>query len=494
MKIVILGAGTAGLVTALMVREKYPLSNITIIKSGEIGIVGVGEGSTEHWAEFMDYVGINIVELIYETKATIKIGILFKNWNDNSEYVHSINSFALSGLNRPEVFNQLHLYSKNKFSLSPGFEQIYYKNYVHLEKNLRCSNQYHFDTFKLNEYLTKKCIEKNMQFLDTTVIDILQDSAGNVTHLITEDDRVPGDLFIDCSGFKRFISSKLGVKWESKAKYLPMNRAIAFPTELDNPEEIEPYTTSTALSAGWSWKIPTQERYGNGYVFNSDYISTDQALGEMNFLLNRNVEKVAKDIKFDAGRVDKFWVKNVVSVGLAGSFAEPLEAQSIGFTIIQATSLINYLDTWLFNKNISEQYNKDMDDVFNNIVDYLQLHYLGNKNDSKFWQDKPFILTDFLKDNIEQFKYGIIDPVLFKNVDFMFKTPNFYQVLAGLNLINKTLLQESLKKNRELYNKNHNTKAMSLTDQNLNSIVIKHNEYIKLVNDNYTYRKMIYES
>jgi flavin-dependent dehydrogenase len=493
MNIVVLGAGTAGLVTALMIREKYPLSKINIIKSGEIGIIGVGEGSTEHWAQFMDYVGIDVVDLIYETKATVKIGILFKDWNHNSEYVHNVGAYSQSSLNRPELFNHLYLLNNDKFPLSPGFNEIYYKNYVQHTNNLRCSNQYHFDTFKLNEYLMKKCLERDMIVIDTIVTEVLQAPDGDITHLRTEHSNIPGDIFIDCSGFKRVISSKLGVEWESKSKYLPMNRAIAFPTELDDPNNIEPYTTSTALSAGWSWKIPTQDRYGNGYVFNSDYISADQALSEMNLVLNLNVEKAARDIKFDAGKVNKFWVRNVISVGLSSSFAEPLEAQSIGFTIIQAGSLINYLDTWAFNKEISDQYNEDMDKVFNNIIDYLQLHYFGNRTDTKFWQDKPFVLTDFIKNNIEQFKSGIIDPILFKD-NFMFKTANFYQVLAGLDLINKNSLKESLSKNRDQYNQNNYSAAISIINKTATQLVIKHSEYLKQVNDNYIYRRSLSES
>ncbi len=494
MNIVILGAGTAGLVTALMIRTKYPLAKITIIKSGDIGIVGVGEGSTEHWTQFMDFVGIDVVDLIYKTKATVKIGILFKDWNINSEYVHNVSVYTLSGLGRPEIYN--HLYLNNittKFPLSPHFEQTYYKNYVLHTNDLRPSNQYHFDTFKLNDYLTSKCSEREIQFIDTEVFDVIQDDTGNVTHLKTNQGLFSGDLFVDCSGFKRVISSKLGTKWVSKADYLPMNRAIAFPTEHTNPKEIEPYTTATALSAGWSWRIPTQERYGNGYVFNSNYISADQALGEINNSHKCNVEKFARDIKFEAGRVDKFWVKNVICIGLSGSFAEPLEAQSIGFTIIQAKTLLNYLDSWLIDNNVSSKYNEIMNGSFDNIVDYLQLHYLGNRNDSDFWRDKPFKLTDFIKENLLQFKSGVFDPNLFNKPDLMFTIANFYQVLAGLDLIDKLTLAKSLDRFRFDYNKNNHEAAQQLATSK-EFYVMKHYDYIKLINDNYLFKKALNEN
>jgi len=265
MNIVILGAGTAGLISALIIKEKYPFNNITVIKSGDIGIIGVGEGSTEHWRQFMDFVGIEQRELIYKTKATIKIGILFKNWVKDHEYVHTIGDHAVSPLSRLDMYHHLFLESPNeKFPLSPGFERSFYNNLVPVSNNLNISNQFHFDTFKLNEYLLELCQKQGIAIIDAVITEVYQDVNGSITGLRSDKETFKGDFFIDCSGFKRVISSKLGNKFVSMADYLPMNHAIAFPTELDDPAEIEPYTLTTALSAGWLWKIPTQERYGNG--------------------------------------------------------------------------------------------------------------------------------------------------------------------------------------------------------------------------------------
>lgn len=485
MNIVVLGAGTAGLVTALMLREKYPFYNITIVKSGDIGIVGVGEGSTEHWSEFMNFVGINLSELIRETKATVKIGILFKDWIPGKQYVHSISAAELSALNKPEIFNQLLLNdSEVEFPLSGHFEYMFYKNCVPLFENLRPSNQYHFDTFALNEYLNKICMQRKMDIVDCKVTDAEQDANGNITSLITTAGIIKGDFFVDCSGFKRVLSNKVGSKWVSKSQYLPMNHAIAFPTELDDKNDLEPYTTSTALSSGWSWKIPTQERYGNGYVFCDSYLNADQALNEINISLNKNVEKAARDIKFEAGCVDKFWNKNVVCVGLSGSFAEPLEAQSIGFTIIQARLLNDCLDTWLLNPKISEVYNKKLNDSFENIISYLQLHYLTTRNDTKFWKDKPFELTNTIKDNIESFQSGIISPLLFDNSSFMFRIFNWYQVLAGLDIIDKNKLSLHLQSNLPIYNNNFYNKAMNIRDKESKTTKITHRQYLDIVMNN----------
>jgi hypothetical protein len=494
MKIVVLGAGTAGLVTALILREKYPTYPITIIKSDTIGIVGVGEGSTEHWARFMDYVNIDYLELLYETKATIKIGILFKDWHSGPDYVHSISSFELSALNRPELFHHLYLNGiQENFPLSPHFNLIYFKNLVDQSNNLRVSNQYHFDTFKLGNYLSKICISRDIIIEDKIVTDVILDNNGDVQELVSEQGNVFGDLFIDCSGFKRILSNKTGNKWVSKTEYLPLNRAIAFPTEQIENQNIEPYTTSTALSAGWSWRIPTQERYGNGYVFNTDYIDSDNALSELSTTLGINVEKFARDIPFEAGKVDKFWFKNVISVGLAGSFAEPLEAQSIGFTIVQSLVLLDYLDAWPFNKNVREGFNEQMDEIFDNIIDYLQLHYLGNRNDTKFWQDKPFTLTEFNKENMPLFKRGIFLNSEYKN-NYMFKLANFYQVAAGLNLIDKNLLTENLNLNRLTYNNIYHNKAIEFLNSIKNRAVMSHRDYLNLASYNYLHKRGLNEN
>lgn len=485
--IIVLGAGTAGLISALMIKAKYPYTNVKVIRSKDIGIIGVGEGSTEHWDDFLRFTNINHLEVICETDATIKIGILFKEWNNNSEYVHSVGYHSMSGINRPEFFNQLLLNNINsKFPLSPEFELIYYKNKVALTQNLKPSNQYHFDTFKLNEFLQKKCLQRGIEIVDGTVVDVNITPEGNISGLKLENQKeLVADFFIDCSGFKRIISSKVGCSWVSFKEFLPLNHAIALPTELDTYDDIEPYTTATALYNGWCWKIPTQTRYGNGYVFCDEYVDTDEALGEFSRHLKKDIEKVARDIKFEAGRIDSFWKKNVVSIGLSSSFAEPLEAQSIGFTIVQMFNLLNKIDLWTFNTEVSEDYNKKMNESFDNIISYLQLHYFGNRDDSKFWRDRPFKTTPFNKQVLALAKQGVIDAGMFEHTHNMFKVPNWFQVLAGLQLINRENLISSLNKNEDSYNKTFQNSVFNhVVDLKTNFKVIKHRDFLNLVKYN----------
>lgn len=485
MKVCILGAGTAGLVAAIILRERYPLYPITIVKSGEIGIIGVGEGSTEQWAKFMRYVNIPLEDLFYHTHSTVKIGILFKDWNIGKDYVHTVEDPVITKFGRPDVYDELIKIDSGRFPLTPLFENIYSKNRVPLRTDLRVSNQYHFDTFKLNEYLSKICRERNILIEDSEILDAdVHPITGNITKLKGKTREYEADLFIDCSGFRRVLAKKLKNNWISMTRFLPMNHAIAFPTEFEPGQDIEPYTTCTALKSGWSWKIPTQDRYGNGYVFSDNYINSDQALNEISSSINKNIEKVARDIKFEAGKLEKFWCKNVVSVGLCGSFAEPLEAQSIGFTIQQIFCLLEHLEGSVFWDKASEAFNKHMDDTFNNAISFLQLHYIVKRDDSDFWRDKPFELTDFNKETLEVFKKGYFSTIHFSQSPFcLFWQCNWYQVIHGVGLLDKAFLLNKNKKDRytpEAY-KRFKLDAEGMIKSAREMYTISHKEYIKYV-------------
>ena len=486
-KVIIVGAGTAGLICALYLQKHSP-NNITVIKSSSIGIVGVGEGSTEHWAKFMNECDIDFKELIVETEATIKIGILFDNWNHiGSQYVHSITENPGAFFyNTLVYFNQKILTTQNPspFLLSTDFEEIYFKNKIPLYPELKSSNQYHFDTFKLNSYLTKKCKERGVNIVEATIEDITLNNQGNINTLITQDNTtINGDFFVDCTGFKKVLMSKLGAKWISYSKYLPMNHAITFPTNLPLNKKIEPYTRCTALSSGWVWKIPTQTRYGNGYVFNDNFINSTQALDEFNNHLNVSYKEPSKDIKFEAGKINNFWVKNCVAIGLASGFSEPLEAQSIGLSILQSSLLAQMLPSWKIDQKSSTQYNLIIDKIFNNIIDYLQVHYMVKRNDSKFWKNNNFTLTNFNQETIKLFSSGAFSPNYFEDY-LMFKSPNFYQVYYGLGLLTK----EKILKHSNNFTKDHHKYTLEnyLSQKPEIPNSIDHWEYLKLIKENHS--------
>lgn len=432
-KLLILGGGTSGLVNAIILKSVYQKLDITIVKSSDIGIIGVGEGSTEHWARFMQVAGISVHELLRETDATFKSGIKFINWNgDDDYYFHSVHSQYIreSVIGSNGVYLGMISEGKSHHDIIPN---NIHKS-VHYEPLEGTVNQFHFNTMKLNDYLIKQCLSRDIKIIDDTIEDVILDETGHVQELHGKNNKYQADFFIDCSGFKRVISSKLGATWVDCSEYLPMNSAFAFPTE--KIEDIPSHTLSTAMSSGWMWRIPTFDRFGNGYVYCDKFITDEQAIAEAQSVFSTPIN-IAKTFKFKAGYVDKFWIKNCVSVGLAGSFVEPLEASSIGTSIQQAFgiagSLMNYERN---NQSLIDKYNQDFEDVAKNIIDFVQLHYITSREDSAFWRDcKNLKLTEFNQQTLDYFKKAGPSASFFSKPYLLFREVNWLLVMHGLKML-----------------------------------------------------------
>jgi len=440
--IIVLGGGTAGLISAITIKQTFPNYSVKVIESDSVGIIGVGEGSTEHWRRWSEYCKIDIRELVRETDGALKKGIKFENWNgDGKSYFH-----ALSHPFYP--YNQA--VNSNAFIKTLIIDNIKTEDVlldtslVDYGGGLFTVNQYHFNTFKLNTYLHKLCDERKIDVINSTIKDVVLTETGDVDYIIAEDDvKYYADLFIDSSGFKRVLATKVGAKWISYKKYLPMNHALAFPT--NDITDLKPYTLSRALSSGWNWRISTQGRYGNGYVFDDNFIDATKAHDEVQSFYTEEV-KVAKDIKFEAGRVDKLWINNCISIGLSASFVEPLEASSIGNSILQSFGLCDMLEEWFIDRSIAEDYNVKFVACFDNIVDFVQLHYMTKRNDTEFWKtlSERMTKTDFIEHNLELFKKCLPQTYKFSGMYNMFTAPNWAQVMAGLELFDKDFLQDRL--------------------------------------------------
>jgi len=441
--ITILGGGTAGLIAALMLKQSLKVANVKVIESSKIGIIGVGEGSTEHWDTFMKFIGIDAQDLISNTGATYKLGIRFENWNgDGKHYWHAIgHEFGHLDENTGLYPWAYKCIADNLTADDTVWEEV--RTNTVRPPFTHVSNQYHFDTRKLNDYFHRLASERGIQFYDDEIENVILDEEGFVKTLVGKKQSYDGDFFIDSSGFNRVISSKLGAKWIDCGDKLPMNSALAFPTPYQ--EEIHQWTNAKALSSGWMWRIPTQDRFGNGYVFCDQFISEDQAYEEIVKEIGFEPE-IGKKVKFSAGYVDRFWIKNCLSIGLAGMFVEPLEASSIGSTIQQIFGFINSIHCWnRENKSYIDRYNTDFSGVAQNIIDFIQLHYITKRNDSDFWRwvKDGIVLTDFNKENLEIWKNTFPSHAIFNDHYKMFKSINFIQVLHGLELFNTEAFKES---------------------------------------------------
>lgn len=439
-KVTIVGGGTAGLVNALMLKTAFPNADVSIVESSKIGIIGVGEGSTEHWKYFMETCGISLGEMLIKTKATHKNGIRFENWTEHTpDYMHSVSSV-------PEIrpFNVLGLYAGLVQDGKTLTENIaprgIIENMVPANNPHESVNQYHFDTFKLNEYLHELAFFRGIKIIDGDVVSVNHNlENGHIESVLLEDNQViSSDIWIDASGTKRvLISTMEGFSWRSFRKYLQMNAAIAFPTEADPSGQIRPYTRARATKNGWMWEIPTQERRGNGYVFCSDYMTTEEAAKEASIMTGYEVEP-ARQFDFDPGCLEKMWVKNCIAVGICSSFVEPIEATSIGSTIQQARAIIENVFAYKHgDDSIPSFFNKKMSVMMENIVSMISLHYVSDRRDSEMWKNQASMaIPEYLQELLDI--WAVRPPVMtdISSTSFeMFLVPHFYHVAQGQKLI-----------------------------------------------------------
>lgn len=388
-KIVIVGSGTAGLVAAHIIRGMFPFYEITIVSSEQIGIIGVGEGSTEHWRIFQDLSGIAVDDMVKHADITHKYGIRYENWtNHTPDYFHSVGGLG------PTVGSFLAGYAyalSNGKQLTPLFswKGLTENKIIDQGENTHLgTNQYHFDTFKLNSFLRTMALNKNIRIVNDEVTNAHVDEYGFISTItLKSGNSLYGDFFIDASGFSRALLSKITDNdFVAYRKYLPCDTAIAFPTPMHESGQIRPYTRARALSSGWMWEIPTQERRGNGYVFASDFITVEEAIREASEVHGFEVTP-AKVINFQSGYFRTTWKNNCFAIGLAAAFVEPLEATSISTTIQQVRLLCSYLPTFSHQRMYGiREYHRIIDSVMENILTMISLHYISDRTDSEMWR------------------------------------------------------------------------------------------------------------
>ena len=439
----IVGGGTAGLTTALILRAQYPALPITLIESERIGIIGVGEGSTEHWATFMAVCGITLEDLFRNTGATFKYGINFKDWtHPGSQYVHSVSEaytvplptghklaypwMIAQGCESHELVHDWILPSLHR----PPHDTV---------------NQFHFDTHKLNAYLHRLCCERDIEIIRADIADVTLQPEGGIASLTTKEGQTLSyDFYIDCTGFARLLAHKaLGSEWISYREYLPMNSALAFPTPAE--EVIPSWTLARAMQSGWLWRIPTQDRWGNGYVFDDRYTSFEQAQKEVEELLGYPIEP-ARKITFEAGRLKQAWVNNCVAIGISSSFVEPLEASTIGAGIQQALEFSSRFSAYAQgDTDQPAHYNHWNTALIDNILSFIALHYRTQRDDTLFWasvQELP--TTEHFRAYWESFQERVPDADAFPDRSMMFKEANWLIVMQGLGQLPYPAVQRDL--------------------------------------------------
>lgn len=479
--LLVVGGGTAGLIAAIILKTKLDIK-IDVVHSKNIGIVGVGEGSTEHWKDFMDHAGINQYDLIKECDATYKSGIMFEGWG-TKDYLHSV-----AGPLNARTGQYHHVYASmianNAPTLTlPSMWNSRVPKSVLGNSNAFIVNQFHFNTHKLNDFLIKIAKSKGISVIEDDINDVTLNDQGEIDKIVGVQRNYTYDFYIDSTGFKRILMNKLGAKWNSYGKYLKMKSAIAFPTP--DTEEYNMWTLAKAMDYGWLFRLPTFGRGGNGYIFDSDYITAEQAKTEVEQLLGHEIE-VGKSFNFDPGAVDRAWIKNCCAVGLSSNFVEPLEASSIGSSIQQSFLLMHRLLN--YDDNTIHRYNKSFTDLTENIRDFVLLHYITRKDNSPFWKDLAGNdITDSLGSNLESWRTKLpISEDFNEYSDFiMFKAENQIQIMDGLNLFDRSAIKREYESYRPFVKESVAAIMRNYEDLERNTPTFSHKEILSLIRQYY---------
>ncbi len=445
--IVIVGGGTSGWMTATslatVLRGRY---EIRLVESDEIGIVGVGEATIPMIQRFNKVVGIDEAEFLKATNGTFKLGIEFVNWGKlGDRYMHGFGRLGQDLWTVPfeQYWHKMRKLGKAHDLGEYSITRAAAKAHKFMPAAADVPNSplgdiayaYHFDASLYARYLRGLCEARGVKRTEGKIVQVTQrEGDGHVDALVLESgERVEGDLFIDCSGFRGLlIEETLQTGFEDWSHWLPCDRAFAVPCE--SAPQLLPYTRSTAHRAGWQWRIPLQNRIGNGHVFSSAHVSEDEAAATLLANLDGKPLAVPRLIKFKAGMRKLAWNKNVVAVGLAGGFLEPLESTSIHLVQAAVSQLISFFPDKGFNPTDIAEFNRQTRFHFERIRDFIILHYhLNQRTDSDFWKGCAAMdVPETLKEKMALFKtHGR----LFRFNDELFAEVGWLQVMQGQNLV-----------------------------------------------------------
>ena len=395
-RVVILGGGTAGWMTAAALIKRLPdVASVHLIESDEVGIVGVGEATLPHIRYFVEMLGLDEADFMRATHATYKLGIDFRDFGAiGTRYLHPFGIFGSEWNGIP--FHQLWLRLRDAgiggdlFDCSIANVMSATNRFMPPAPSMTASYNYayQFDATLFGPYLRDYATAKGVVRTEGRVTTIAQDpESGDVKSLTLTDGRViEGDLFVDCSGFRSMLLGQtMDAKWEDWSHWLPCDRAAAMPTT-SPVGPIEPYTRATAMSAGWRWRIPLQHRVGNGYVYSSAHLSDDEACDALVAAVEGEPMAEPRLLRFKAGRRAASWVGNVVGIGLASGFLEPLESTSIYLAQGAIMQLIDLFPIGRSTDRDRDEYNHMVDLEYDRIRDFLILHYHATtRDDSPFW-------------------------------------------------------------------------------------------------------------
>ncbi|MBB4086487.1 tryptophan halogenase family protein [Sphingomonas carotinifaciens] len=446
-RVVVVGGGTAGWMTAAGLATLIPAAaDVHLVESAEIGIVGVGEATLPHLRAFIQRLGIDEIAFMTATHATFKLGIDFRDFGRiGDRYVHPFGTYGqpLGGVGFHHYWLRRH-HGGNPTPLGAYSAGVVAGERARFARPDPTSDAlqdsfgyaYQFDATRFAPFLRTHAEARGCRRTEGRVVSVGRDERdGRVTAIhLADGTRIEGDLFVDCSGFRALlIGGELDEAWEDWSHWLPCDRAVAVPCT-HAPGPIEPLTRATAMPAGWRWRIPLTTRVGNGYVYASRYCDEDTAREALLAGLEGEALAEPRLLRFRAGRRRHSWSHNVVAVGLASGFLEPLESTSIYLVQMAITALIEHFPDARVTDADRDGFNTAVDAEYDRIRDFLILHYHATtRDDSPFWDHvRTMAIPDTLADRIAlwrqtaqvaHYSYGL------------FLEPSWLAVYLGQNIV-----------------------------------------------------------
>lgn len=443
--IVIVGGGTAGWMAAAVLsrlRKGRELA-ITLIESEAIGTVGVGEATIPPFVEFNQMLELDEREMLAASQGSFKLGIRFENWGKRGDsYIHPFGAYGyhMGGISFHQIWRRFHeagdkrpIQVFNVETMAAHFGRFSRTQDYAREDLPPVNYAYHLDAGRYAQYLRKYAEMRGVVRHEGRIEDVrLDPESGFVTAVKLENgEELNGQLFIDCSGFRGLlIEQALKTGYEDWSQWLPCNRAVALPCPREDGSQPTPYTRAIAHSAGWQWQVPLQHRNGNGHVYCDAFMSADEAHA---ILIGNIAGKPTADpnhLRFVTGRRKKFWNKNVIALGLAAGFMEPLESTSIHLINTGINKLIALLSLEGITQTQEDAFNRLTAKEYTRIRDFLVLHYNAtSRDDSEFWNYcRTMSVPDTLTEKTELFR---LNGQIFREEDELFTETSWAAVMMG---------------------------------------------------------------
>ncbi|MGI9062572.1 MAG: tryptophan halogenase family protein [Pseudonocardiaceae bacterium] len=461
--VIIVGGGTAGWMSAGYLKAAFgDRIDVTLVESDRVSRIGVGEATFSTVRHFFDYLGLDESEWLPRCAGGYKLGIRFENWREPGhhfyhpfERMRSADGFTLADWwlrigdhSRPfdrqcfittafcEAKRSPRMMDGSLFA--GGLDASLGRSTLE-EQRAQFPYAYHFDADLVAEVLAEYGRARGVRHVIDDVVDVAQDERGWLTHVTTgEHGDLTGDLFVDCTGFRGMLINKtLDEPFESFQEVLPNNRAVALRVPREDATEMSPYTTATAMTAGWMWTIPLFHRNGNGYVYSDEFTTPEDAERDLRDAVAPGRDDLeANHIRMRIGRTRNSWVNNCVAIGLSSAFVEPLESTGIFFIQHGIEQLVKHFPDGRWDESLIASYNRRVAHVVDGVKEFLVMHYVAaGRDDTPYWKEaKVRQIPDRLAERLEIASSHLIDEETMYPYYHGFESYSWVAMTLGLGL------------------------------------------------------------